>query len=59
MWKELFKIKSRAKTVKGIKRAIEKETDWRLELEEVEEMIRDSLIETKGNHIIVWADMMS
>lgn len=53
MWKELFKIKSRAKTVKGIKRAIEKETDWRLELEEVEEMIRDSLIETKGNHIIV------
>lgn len=59
MWKELFNIKSKAKTAKGIQRAIKKYSGWDLELEEVEEMICDSWIETKGNHIIVWTDMMS
>lgn len=44
------------KELKEPERETDWRTDWRLELEEVEEMIRDSWIETKGNHIIVWAD---
>lgn len=59
MYKKMFEIKTTARTIKGINKAIEKDTDiknWFEDEEEFEQSIKEGFTEVEKYKISLYAD---